>query len=156
MLLAKLRISSSPFVIVYTHETGVGVFTIVWSPFSYPAWAWGVQLFSGRMKHCGSLAVFPRFKGRKNLSLCSSFFYYLVVAVALIINRSWAMRLTETIFSCRFLGFLSQGSLKISFLLERLEIRHGFVQLCLWVNINQIKVKRHLVRPTSNSSRMSY
>jgi hypothetical protein len=46
----------------------------VWSPFSYLAWAWGVQLFSGRMKHCGSLAVFPRFKGRKNLSLCSSFF----------------------------------------------------------------------------------
>jgi hypothetical protein len=152
---AKLRISSSPFVIVCTQHVSVGVFTSL-KPFFLSRLGLGVQVFSGRMKHCGSLAVFARFKGRKNLSLCSSFFYYLVVAVALIINRSWAMRLTETISSCCFFGFLSQGSLKISFLLERLEIRHGFVQLCLWVNINQIKAKGHLVRPTSNSSRMSY
>jgi hypothetical protein len=146
---------SSPFVIVYT-DVSVGVFTIVWVTFSYPAWAWGVQLFSGRMKHCGSLAVFPRFKGRKNLFLCSSFFYYLVVAVALIINRSWAMRLTAwNYFLLLFLGFSQSGFIKNLIFVRRLEIRHGFVQLFLWVNINQIKTKGHLVRPTSNSSRMS-
>ncbi len=53
----------------------------VWGPFSYPAW-W-IQLFSG-WSTC--LAVFPRVKGKKNVSLFFLFYYLLFVDVG---YKSW-------------------------------------------------------------------
>jgi hypothetical protein len=76
---------------------------------------------------CECPAVFPRPKGRKNDTLFF-LFDYLVALIRLRLFLSY-MRLTGTVFSCRF-GLLSKGSLNNSFV-ERLQIR----QLCQRVTI---------------------
>jgi hypothetical protein len=130
---AELRISLFPLssnVLVYVH-VNVGVFTR--TPFlPYPVWWCNLNSSVDGWSNCGYLAVFPRHKGRRpNWSL-----FFLLVA--LIFNR-YVVGYRVTIIpdelggwlqlfflSPFFFFFLSQGSLKISFV-ERFQIRLVFV-----------------------------
>jgi hypothetical protein len=110
-------------------------------PFSHPVWC--ILLLCGWSTCCGYLAVFPRLKGRKNVSPPFFLFYYLV---SLVISRyvvrgydySCARPLTGAVLSWSF-NFVY--SVRVHYITHYWTTADQACfctsQLCLWVN-NQI------------------